>query len=111
MTADEFRGLALGIDGAIESAHMSHPDFRIGGKIFASLGTPNDEWGMVKLTPERQRAFIGQASEVFKPCTGAWGRQGYTNVHLVSANKKVVKTALEEAARNVASSAKKKRPT
>ena len=57
MTADRFRRLALEISGAIESSHMNHPDFRIGGRIFASLGYPDDEHGMVKLTPEQQRIF------------------------------------------------------
>src|SRR5207247_9263984 len=75
MTTDEFRKMALEIPMAVERLHMNHPDFRVAGKIFASLGVPDQNWGMVKLTPEQQRAFIRKAPEVFKPCSGAWGRQ------------------------------------
>ena len=74
MTIDEFRKMALGIPTAVERSHMNHPDFRVAGKIFASLGVPDASWGMVKLTPEQQRAFIEKGPEVFKPCSGAWGR-------------------------------------
>ena len=66
---------------------MNHPDFRLGGKIFATLGVPDENWGMVKLTPEQQRTFMEGAPEVFQPCSGAWGRQGATNVHLGAAKK------------------------
>ena len=76
MTSDEFRTMALEIPTAVEQSHMNHPDFRVTGKIFASLGAPDENWGMVKLTPEQQRAFIEKAPEVFKPCSGAWGRAG-----------------------------------
>ena len=70
---------------------MNHPDFRVTGKIFASLGVPNKSWGMVKLTPEQQRALIEKAPEVFKPSSGAWGRRGYTNVHLAAAKTSMVR--------------------
>jgi hypothetical protein len=82
MTSDEFRKMALEIPKAIERTHMNHPDFRVTGKIFASLGVPDENWGMVKLTPEQQRALIERAPEVFRSSSGAWGRQGYTNVYL-----------------------------
>ncbi|HJW38132.1 MAG TPA: hypothetical protein VJ420_05915 [Candidatus Udaeobacter sp.] len=108
MTADEFCKLALEIPTAIERSHMNHPDFRIAGKIFASLGVPDEGWGMVKLTPGQQRTFIEKAAEIFKPCSGAWGRAGATNVYLASATASVVRAALDAAARNVASHAKKK---
>jgi hypothetical protein len=88
---------------------MNHPDFRVGGKVFASLGVPDESWGMVKLTPEQQRAFIKKAPKVFKPCSGAWGRQGYTNVYLTAAKATIVRAALDAAAKNVASRAKKKK--
>jgi hypothetical protein len=78
MTADKFRNLALEISGASESLHMSHPDFRVGGKIFATLGYPDDEHGMVRLTPEQQRTFRHKAPSVFEPCAGAWGKRGKT---------------------------------
>jgi hypothetical protein len=76
MTTNEFRKMALEIPTAIELSPMNHPDFRIAGKIFATLGAPNEDWGMVKLTPKEQGTFIEKAPEVFKLCNGAWGRQG-----------------------------------
>jgi len=109
MTTDEFRKMALEIPTAVERLHMNHPDFRVAGKIFASLGAPGESWGMVKLTPEQQRAFIEKAPEVFKPCSGAWGRQGATNVYLAAAKASLVRAALDAAAKNVASRAKKKK--
>ena len=102
MTSDEFRKMALEIPTAVEQSHMNHPDFRVAGKIFASLGVPNESWGMVKLTPEQQHTFIEKALEVFKPCSGAWGRQGATNIYLPAAKEGIVRTALETAARNIA---------
>jgi hypothetical protein len=108
MTTDEFRKMALEIPTALELSHMHHPDFRVAGKIFASLGAPNESWGMVKLTPEQQRTFIEKAPEIFKPCSGAWGRAGATNVYLASARASVVRAALDVAAKNVTSDAKKK---
>jgi hypothetical protein len=109
MTDDEFRKMALDVPGTIEASHMNHPDFRLGGKIFATLGAPDKNWGMVKLTPEQQRSFVGKAPAIFKPCSGAWGRQGATNVYLPVANVSIVRDALEAAAKNI-SSKKKKTP-
>jgi hypothetical protein len=110
MTTDEFRRLALEIPTAVEASHMNHPDFRVAGKIFASLGVPEENWGMVKLTPEQQRAFIEKAPAVFKPCSGAWGRQGATNVYLPSAKTSIVRAGLDAAAKNVAGRKKRKTP-
>jgi hypothetical protein len=107
MTPDEFRKMALEIPAAIEASHMHHPDFRVAGKIFASLGAPDKNWGMVKLMPEQQRAFIEKAPEIFKPCSGAWGRQGATNVYLPAARISIVRAALEVAGNNVGSTKKK----
>ena len=81
---------------------MEHPDFRVGGRIFASLGYPDDEHGMVKLTPEQQRTFLQKAPNVFDPCAGAWGKRGATSVHLRSAAVELLRAALEAASRNVA---------
>jgi hypothetical protein len=101
MTADRFRNLALALPGAVESSHMRHPDFRANGKIFATLGYPNDGWGMVKLTPKQQQDFTNKAPKVFIPCKGVWGERGATNVHLPSARVAVVRPALKTAWRNV----------
>jgi hypothetical protein len=109
MTIDEFRKMAPEIPASVELSHMNHPDFRVAGKVFASLGVPDESWGMVKLTPEQQRRFIEKAPEILKPCSGAWGQQGYTNVHLASAKASIVRAALDAAAKNVAAHAKKKK--
>jgi hypothetical protein len=53
MTIDEFRKTALEIPTAVECSHMNHPDFRVAGKIFASLGVPDESWDMVKLALEQ----------------------------------------------------------
>lgn len=71
MTDNDFRKMALQIPGAVEKSHMNHPDFRIGRKIFASLGVPDKNCAMVKVTPEQQRVFIDKAPKVFNPCGGA----------------------------------------
>ncbi len=100
MTPAEFRAIALALPGATESAHMNHPDFRIGGKIFATLGHPDENWGMVKLTPAQQKTFIKKAPDAFRPCNGVWGQRGATNVHLLSARKGILQSALEAAHQN-----------
>jgi hypothetical protein len=93
MTPDDFRDIALGMRGAIEGAHMGHPDFRANGRIFATLHG-DDEWGMVKLTPEEQREFMRMAPKTFVPSAGAWGRQGCTNVRLDAADESTVRAAM-----------------
>ena len=84
MTADEFRSLALSLPETSESENMNHPDFRVRGKIFATLG-PDQEWGMVKVTPDDQAVFIRTEPEVFQPVKGAWGRRGCTYVRVEKA--------------------------
>ena len=101
MNAAEFRAAALKVPGAIEAAHMNHPDFRVNGKIFGSLGYPDEGWGMVKLTPAQQRAFMKEAPEIFSPCAGAWGKAGSTNFHLASARKRILAKALSAASQNI----------
>ena len=81
MTADEFRRIALGMDGAIERAHMGHPDFRVNGRIFATLHA-DLRHGMVKLTPDQQQLFVQAQPGVFTLEAGAWGRAGCTRVRL-----------------------------
>jgi hypothetical protein len=102
VTADDFRRLALGLPEAGELTHMGHPDFRVRGKIFATLGHPDEDWGMVKLTPEQQRRFVRDEPEVFAPVKGGWGRRGATNVRLESATEAILRPALVAAWRNVA---------
>jgi hypothetical protein len=86
--------MALGFPGVVESSHMGHPDFRVGGKIFATLGFPDSGSAMVKLTPDEQELFIAMEPGSFQPVKGGWGRQGATNVRLRSATKSVAREAL-----------------
>jgi len=102
MTPDSFRRLAQAMPEAVEVGHMGHPDFRVGGKIFATLGYPDGEWAMVKLTPEQQEAFVAADPVAFTPVKGGWGRGGATNVRLRKAKVASVRTALIAAWRNVA---------
>jgi len=102
MTANDFRRMALALPETIESAHMDHPDFRVGGKIFATLGHPAEGWGMVKLTPEQQHYFSKDYPEAFVPVNGAWGRRGATSVNLKAVSKKTLVEAMRNAWHNTA---------
>ena len=102
VTASDFRRIALGFPEAVESAHQDHPDFRVGGKVFATLGYPEKGWGMVKLPPKEQVFFIEAEPDIFQPAKGAWGLRGATIVHLVAANKMSLRRALAAAWRNTA---------
>jgi hypothetical protein len=95
MTVTDFRRLALRLPGAVQGAHMGHPDFRASGRIFATLNYPAAGWGMVKLRPEQQELFIRAEPTAFVPVKGAWGRQGCTNVRLRSAKIAAVREALQ----------------
>jgi hypothetical protein len=99
MTANEFRSLALSLHGATEASHMGHPDFRICGKIFATLG-PGEAWGMVKLTVSQQPLVARTQPAVYEPVQGAWGRRGATYVRLEEADEASVRQALSAAWRN-----------
>jgi hypothetical protein len=101
MMADDFRNLALSLPEATEESHMNHPDFRVRGKIFATLG-PEEAWGMVKLTPVQQGIFIRTEPKVFEPVKGAWGKRGCTYVRLEVASEPSVRQALIAAWRNTA---------
>ena len=94
MTVEGFRRLALSMPDACEMGHMGHPDFRVRGKIFATLGYPDAAWGMVQLTPEQQEALVHRQPAVFAPVRGAWGVQGATNVRLWPAETRSVRLAL-----------------
>jgi hypothetical protein len=102
MTANEFREVALSFSGTTEGAHMRHPDFRANGKVFATLGYPDEAWGMVKLTPNDQRQLIEQHPQVFAQIKGAWGLHGSTSVRLATAKREILVQALELAWQNSA---------
>ena len=93
MTVKDFRRLALGLEGVVEAEHMGHPDFRVGGRIFATL-QPGLKKGMVSLSPEEQARFIEEAPTMFEPVAGAWGRGGATSVLLAAADEEIVGEAL-----------------
>ncbi len=100
MTAKDFRRIALGMEGAIESSHMDHPDFRVGNRIFATL-THDEQMGMVALPPgEAQHEFIRAHPSAFSMVNGAWGLQGATRVHLESAEEDAVGEAVTAAWRH-----------
>ena len=100
MNAEEFRKMALSLPETVEAAHMGHPDFRVGGKIFATLSPPGQGWAMVKLSPEQQESYVQTDPEVFTPFNGAWGRDGATKVLLRAAKKSTLRSALVFAWRN-----------
>jgi hypothetical protein len=100
MTAQDFRRIAIALTGVVESSHMNHPDFRAGGRIFASLHA-DDRHGMVKLTPEQQKRFLAGSPDAFTPENGAWGRQGCTRVSLKSVDEDTLGEALTLAWKNI----------
>ncbi len=102
VTDNDFRKLALSFDGVIESSHMGHADFRVGGKIFATL--PKKDHGMVKLPPTDQARLIDPETETFMPAAGAWGRQGCTIVKLKQVKKADLEQALKKAWERASSS-------
>jgi hypothetical protein len=102
MTAAEFRRIALSFPGSEERAHQDHPDFRVAGKIFATLGYPDKSWGMVKLFPDQQASLIKAEPKVFVRAAGAWGERGSTCVNLKNAKKRIVQKAAQIAWENAA---------
>ncbi|HEX8364490.1 MAG TPA: MmcQ/YjbR family DNA-binding protein [Allosphingosinicella sp.] len=92
--ADDFRRIALSFAGAEELAHMGHPDFRVNGRIFATLGGPDPAYGMVALMPAQQADFMTLAPDAFRPAAGAWGRRGSTLVRLDRLGEDLLEAAL-----------------
>jgi len=108
MTAHQFRRIALGMDGAVEGAHMGHPDFRAFGRIFATLHQ-GDKTGMVQLTPEQQAVFVRDHPDAFLPESGAWGRNGSTRVVLASIDEDTLGEAMTLAWRNAGEKQRQKK--
>jgi len=108
LTSKDFRRIALGMTDAIEGAHMGHPDFRTGGRIFATIH-PDDACGMVKLTPEQQQKFVRDYPATFAPENGAWGRQGCTRVQLPEVDEDALGEAMTLAWQNAATQRPAKR--
>ena len=97
MNANDFRRIALSLEGAEESSHMGAPDFRVEGRIFATLASEKQGYGNLMLTLEQQKAFVDELPEVFLPIAGGWGRMGMTHIRLAAANKDVMAGALQTA--------------
>ena len=97
MTADDFRRIALSFKGAEEGSHMGSPDFRVGGRIFATLASQARGYGNLMIDPEHQAAFVSEAPDIFLPIHGGWGRMGMTHIRLDKASKDVMEGALRTA--------------
>ena len=97
MNAQDFRRIALSFEGAEESSHMGAPDFRVGGRIFATLASQKDGYGNLMLTPEQQAEFVRELPDVFLPIHGGWGRMGATHIRLSKASEDVLTGALRAA--------------
>lgn len=106
MTAKNFRRIVLGLEGAVESAHMGHPDFRVNGRIFATLRN-RDTLGMVVLLPDEQQRMLGAHPDVFAPESGAWGRAGCTRFQLEAIDEETLGEASTLAWRNIVTKATK----
>jgi hypothetical protein len=97
MTVDDFRRLALSLEGAEEHSHMGAPDFRVGGRIFATLASQEQGYGNLMLNPEQQAAFVEELPNVFMPVPGGWGKMGATHVRLSAATEDILAGALHTA--------------
>jgi hypothetical protein len=104
-----FRKLALNLEGAIESSHMNHPDFRLNNRIFATLSYQDKGCGVLKLTTEQQQAFLADQPHIFSPVQGGWGRMGMTFIHLNQADESIMAGALKTAYNNIASKGTRKK--
>ena len=97
MDANDFRRIALSLEGAVEGSHMGQPDFRVGGRIFATLASADQGYGNLMLTPEQQAVFVEELPDVFIPIAGGWGRMGATHIRLAAANEDLLAGALQTA--------------
>jgi hypothetical protein len=97
VNASDFRRVVLGLPGAEESSHMGSPDFRVGGRIFATLASEDQGFGNLMLTPEQQAEFVAEQPDVFVSIRGGWGRMGATHIMLAAANEDLLRGALQAA--------------
>jgi hypothetical protein len=97
MNADAFRAIALELPGVLEASHQGHADFRVRNRIFATLGYPDADHGMVKLSRDEQAKYVKQMPAVFAPAKGAWGEQGSTLVRLPEASEEKIRSAVRSA--------------
>ncbi len=97
MTAADFRRIALSLEGAGEGSHMGAADFRVGGRIFATLASVKEGYGNLMLTPELQAEFLAERPDLFLPVHGGWGRGGATHIRLAVADEDSLRGALHSA--------------
>ena len=97
MTAADFRRIALSLPDTAEGSHFNHADFRVAGKIFATLGLEREGFGVLLLTPEQQAGMVEDEPEIFSPVPGGWGRQGSTRVRLATVTPDILEAALQTA--------------
>lgn len=97
MTEKDFRRIALSMPEAVEGSHFGHADFRVGGKIFATLGLISEGYGVLLLTPEQQSGMVEDEPKIFSPVPGGWGRKGSTRVLLSKVPKDILEAALRAA--------------
>ena len=97
MNASDFRRIALSLEGAEEGSHMGAADFRVGGRIFATLASESQGYGNLMLTPKQQAEFVAERPDLFLPVAGGWGRNGATHLRLAAANEDVLAGALQTA--------------
>lgn len=100
MTAAGFQRIALSLEGAQEGSHMGALDFRVGGRIFATLAAAEQGFGNLMLTPEQQTAFVEEAPAIFLPVPGGWGKNGVTHMRLAEATEEIARGALHTAWKN-----------
>jgi hypothetical protein len=101
VNGEEFRRLALSMPEAVEVGHMGHPDFRVGGKIFASIDASGAR-GCIRLEPERQEMLMAAEPGLFEPAEGYWGRKGWTYLTLAPADEATARSVLAASWRGVA---------
>lgn len=94
MDEDDFRRIALSLEGAEEASHMGAADFRVGGHIFATLAHIGKGYGNLMLSPEAQRILIATNPGIFLPVAGGWGRNGATHIRLAEADEDAMTEAL-----------------
>ena len=97
MTAADFRRIAMSLEGVEEYSHAGLPAFRVGGRKFASLASQAQGYGNLMLTVEQQEAFVEEASEIFLPIPGGWGKMGHTHIRLAEASEDALRGALRTA--------------
>jgi hypothetical protein len=115
MNAADFRRIALSLEGAEEGSHMGAADFRVGGRVFATLASEAQGYGNLVLTVEQQEEFVREQPDLFVPIAGGWGGMGMTHIRLAKANQDVLYGALHTAwklriEKNAKAAAKKRGP-